>query len=133
MAEEQNQEHGQQSNSDRNSDDEQRRRTNPRRKRTIRLIVIALIVVTVIVAIPIYAYYSVRESTDDAQVDGHIVPISPRIAGTILTVLVDDNHPVKAGQELVRLDPTDYQLTFGQAEAQVANAQAAVAESSANI
>src|SRR5947209_10185940 len=121
MAEEQNQEHGQQSNSDRNSDDEQRRRTNPRRKRTIRLIVIALIVVTVIVAIPVYAYYSVRESTDDAQVDGHVIPISPRISGNILSVLVNDNQRVRAGQELVRLDPADYKVGVAQSEAELAS------------
>ena len=45
------------------------KRANPRRKRTIRFVVLALIVVAVIVTIPIYAYYSVRESTDNAQVD----------------------------------------------------------------
>lgn len=117
----------------RTDSDAERRRTNPRRKRTIRFIILAILVVTVIAAIPIYAYYSVRESTDDAQVDGHIVPISARISGTILEVLVDDNSPVRAGQELVRLDPTDYQLTYNQAQAQVANAEAAVTESSVNV
>ncbi|MBV9304033.1 MAG: HlyD family secretion protein [Acidobacteriaceae bacterium] len=111
----------------------ERRHSNPRRKRTIRFIVLAILVVALIVSIPIYAYYSVRESTDDAQVDGHVVPISPRIAGTIIAVLVNDNHPVKAGQELVRLDPTDYQLAYDQAEAQLAVAEAAVAESSVNV
>jgi membrane fusion protein, multidrug efflux system len=113
--------------------DSERRRANPRRKRTIRFIVLALLVVALIAAIPIYAYYSVRESTDDAQVDGHIVPISPRISGTIRSVLVDDNQAVKAGQELVRLDPADYQVAYGQAEAQLANAEASVTESTVNV
>lgn len=110
-----------------------RRRRNPRRKRTIRFIVLAILVVAAIAAIPIYAYYSVRESTDDAQVDGHIVPISPRISGTILEVLVNDNQPVKAGQELVRLDPADYQVALQQAKAQLANAEANVTESTVNV
>lgn len=109
------------------------RRRNPRRKRTIRFIVLAILVVAAIAAIPIYAYYSVRESTDDAQVDGHIVPISPRISGTILEVLVNDNQPVKAGQELVRLDPADYQVALQQAKAQLANAEANVTESTVNV
>ncbi len=109
------------------------RRMNPRRKRTIRFIILAFLVVAVIAAIPIYAYYSVRESTDDAQVDGHIVPISPRIGGTILEVLVNDNEPVKVGQELVKLDPADYQVAYDQAKAQVENAVASVAESSVNV
>ena len=64
---------------------------------TIRFVLLALIVVAAIVAIPVYAYYSVRETTDDAQVDGHIIPISPRINGTIIEVLVNDNQLVKAG------------------------------------
>jgi membrane fusion protein (multidrug efflux system) len=110
-----------------------KRRTNPRRTRTIRFIVLAFLVVALIAAIPIYTYYSVRESTDDAQVDGHIVPISPRISGTIIAVLVEDNQPVKAGQELVKLDPADYQVAYEQAQAQLANAEASVAESTVNV
>ncbi len=117
----------------RNERDLESKRANPRRKRTIRFIVLAVLVVALIAAIPIYAYYSVRESTDDAQVDGHIVPISPRINGTILAVLVDDNQPVKAEQELVKLDPADYQVAYSQAQAQLANAEAAVAESNVNV
>jgi membrane fusion protein (multidrug efflux system) len=106
---------------------------DPRRKRTIRFILLALLVIAVIVAIPVYAYYSVRESTDDAQVDGHIVPISARINGTILSVLVNDNQPVNAGQDLVRLDPADYQVALAQAEAQLASAQANILESTVNV
>ena len=117
----------------RHDGDSDKRRTNPRRKRTIRFIVLAVLVVALIASIPIYTYYSVRESTDDAQVDGHIVPISPRISGTIVAVLVEDNQPVKAGQELVKLDPADYQVAFEQAQAQLANAEAGLAESAANV
>ena len=89
---------------------------------------LALLVVAAIIAIPVYAYYSARESTDDAQVDGHVVPISPRISGTIIEVLVNDNQYVKAGDPLVRLDPADYQVAQAQAEAQLANAQASTTE-----
>ena len=59
-------------------------------------------------AIPVSAYYAGRESTDDAQVDGDIVPISARITGTVIEILIHDNEAVKAGQPLVRLDPADY-------------------------
>ncbi len=109
------------------------KRSNPRRKRTIRFVLLALVVVAAIVAIPVYAYYSVRESTDDAQVDGHIVPISPRVSGTIISVLVNDNQPVKAGQELVRLDPADYQVAEQQAQAQLASSEANTSESQQNV
>lgn len=105
----------------------------PRRKRAIRFIILALVVVGIIIAIPIYAYYSVRESTDDAQVDGHVIPISPRVNGTIMSVLVNDNQQVKAGQELVRLDPADFQVALQQARAQLATAEANTTESSVNV
>jgi membrane fusion protein (multidrug efflux system) len=127
-----------QQNQDKNQGDRQnnsapQKKSNPRRAKTIRFVVLALIVVGVIAAIPIYAYYAVRETTDDAQVDGHLVPISPRIGGTIVSVLVNDNQPVKAGQELVRLDPADFQVALDQAEAQVATAEANTIESSVNV
>lgn len=110
-----------------------KRPSSPRRKRAVRLIILAVIVVAIIVAIPIYAYYSVRVSTDDAQVDGHIMPISPRISGTILNVLVNDNQSVKAGQELVELDPADYKVALQQDEARLASAQASLLESRQNV
>ena len=116
-----------------NDSESRKRPRNPRRSKAVRLVVLALIVVGVIAAIPIYAYYSVRESTDDAQVDGHLVPISPRITGTIISVLVNDNQSVKAGQELVRLDPADYQVALEQAEAQLATRAGEHLESSVNV
>jgi membrane fusion protein (multidrug efflux system) len=90
-------------------------------------------VVAIIVAIPVYSYYSVRESTDDAQVDGHVIPISPRIGGNVLSVLINDNQGVRAGQELVRLDPADYKVAVAQAEAQVSSSEADTLESEQNV
>lgn len=112
---------------------EKRKRSDPRRKRTVRLIVIAVLVVAIIVAIPVYTYYSVRESTDDAQVDGHVIPISPRISGNVLSVLINDNQSVKAGQELVRLDPADYKVAVAQAEANLSGSEADTLESEQNV
>ena len=68
-------------------------------------------------------YYHNRESTDDAQVDGHITPIASKIYGRVGQVLVDDNQPVKAGQVLVKIDPRDYQASLDQAKAQLALAE----------
>ncbi len=107
--------------------------TNGSRKRNIRFILLAVLVVAALVSIPIYAYYSARESTDDAQVDGHLVPISPRVAGTITQVLVNDNQLVKAGDPLVKLDKADYDVAEAQAEAQLLNAQASTSESDVNV
>src|SRR5580704_15079917 len=55
-------------------------------------------VVLVAIATGLLLYFDNRESTDDAQVDGHITPIASKIYGRVASVLVDDNQPVKAGQ-----------------------------------
>src|SRR5579863_4998079 len=65
----------------------------------------------------LFLYYHNRESTDDAQVDGHITPIASKIYGKVASVLVDDNQAVKAGQLLVKIDARDYQSAVDQAKA----------------
>ncbi len=70
------------------------------------------------------AYYHDRVSTDDAQVDGHVVPIASKIYGTVAEVLIKDNQQVKAGQVLVRIDPRDYQARLDQARAALSLAEA---------
>jgi membrane fusion protein, multidrug efflux system len=72
----------------------------------------------------IWRYYSIRESTDDAQIDGHITPISSRVSGTVTAVNFNDNSFVQAGQVLVQLDPKDYEVAVQRAEAELADAQA---------
>jgi membrane fusion protein (multidrug efflux system) len=74
-----------------------------------------------------------RESTDDAQVDGHIAPISAKVSGSVLQVLVDVNYQVKAGQVLVRLDPRDYQARVDQLQAALASAEAQASAAHANV
>ena len=72
----------------------------------------------------VWRYYSVRQSTDDAQIDGHISPISSRVSGTVLRVLHDENETVQAGTLLIELDPKDYQVAVDRARADLANAEA---------
>src|SRR5271168_4763947 len=71
----------------------------------------------------LFLYYHNRESTDDAQIDGHITPIASKIYGRVAQVLVDDNQAVKAGQVLVKIDSGDYQAALDQAKAAVALAE----------
>jgi len=87
-----------------------------------RALVWALAAVAILTIVLIYHYYN-RVSTDDAQVDGHLVPMSSKIYGEIAEVRVDDNQPVKAGQVLVRIDPRDYQARVDQAKAALALAE----------
>ena len=71
----------------------------------------------------LFFYYHNRESTDDAEVDGHITPVAAKVYGRVAQVLVDDNQQVKAGQILVKIDPRDYQASLDQAKAAVALAE----------
>src|SRR5579864_6207851 len=72
--------------------------------------------VLLLALIGLIAYYHNRESTDDAQVDGHITPVASKIYGRVAEVLVNDNEPVKAGQVLVKIDPRDYQASADRSE-----------------
>jgi membrane fusion protein (multidrug efflux system) len=71
-------------------------------------------------------YYRDRVSTDDAQVDGHLVPVASRVYGSVEQVLVQDNQAVKEGDLLVRIDPKDTEVKVAQARAGLAQAQAQV-------
>jgi membrane fusion protein, multidrug efflux system len=73
------------------------------------------------------------QSTDDAQVDGHIAPVAPKIAGNVTDVLVNDNQQVKLGQLLLRIDPRDYQARVDQARAALAVAMSQAAGASAGV
>jgi len=79
--------------------------------------------VLLVLLISLFLYYQNRESTDDAQVDGHITQISSKVYGRVGEVLVNDNQQVKAGQTLVKLDPRDLQAAVDQAKAQLALAE----------
>jgi membrane fusion protein, multidrug efflux system len=75
------------------------------------------------VAIGLFLYFYDRETTDDAQVDGHITPVASKIYGRIAKVLVTDNEAVRAGQLLAQIDPGDYQAAADQAKAALALAE----------
>ena len=94
----------------------------PGRRLGLRTLALGGAFVLVAVAVTAYFYYRNRVSTDDAEVDGHIVPIASKVYGSVAEVLVDDNQQVKAGQVLVRIDPRDYQAKVDQARAALAMA-----------
>jgi membrane fusion protein (multidrug efflux system) len=89
-----------------------------------RLIMLIAALAIVAGSIVVWRYFAVRETTDDAQIDGHITPISARVGGTVLTVHVTDNQVVKAGTVLIEIDPRDYRIALQKAEAEFADAQA---------
>jgi membrane fusion protein, multidrug efflux system len=73
------------------------------------------------------------ESTDDAQVDGHIMPLSARINGYVLEVPMMEGQLVHAGDVLVTIDPQDYKVSVNQAQAAFADALASAASSRFNV
>lgn len=75
-------------------------------------------------ALAFWLYSRTYESTDDAQVDGHLNGITTRIEGDVKAVHVEENQSVQAGDVLVELDPRDYEVAVEQAQAQLLKAQA---------
>ena len=93
----------------------------------LKWLVLILVLVVGGSALGLWRHFAVRETTDDAQIDGHIIPVSARVSGTVLEVNVNDNQSVEAGQVLVKLDPKDYQTAVEHARADLAMAEAVAA------
>jgi len=96
------------------------KRSNSRRN-------IAIVVVVLILAVAgffLWRYLGSYESTDDAQVDAHLYPVSSRVSGYVTKVNVDDNQYVQKGTVLVEIDPKDYEVAVEQAKANLASAEA---------
>jgi membrane fusion protein (multidrug efflux system) len=74
-----------------------------------------------------------HESTDDAQIDGHIMPLSSRINGQVMEVRVQQGQFVHAGDILAVIDPAGYKITEAQARARLADAEANAASSHLNV
>jgi membrane fusion protein (multidrug efflux system) len=106
-----------------------------------RVALVALLVLGLTALAPFaWTYLQSYESTDDAQIDGHIDPLSSRIDGTVIRVHVENNDRVKAGELLVEIDPRDYEVAVAQAKArlelvlaQVASAKQDYASALANV
>jgi membrane fusion protein, multidrug efflux system len=94
------------------------------RKRSRKVLISAMVLVLLVAGFFVWRYLSSYESTDDAQGDLHIYPVSARISGYVIRVNVDDNQWVQKGDVLVEIDPTDYQVALAQARANLANAEA---------
>jgi len=98
-----------------------------------RKVQVTLAVVVLVIALLVWWYTSLFESTDDAQVDGHLNQISARISGQVLKVNFEDNQFVKAGTVLVEIDQTDYRVAYDRALAEQAEASAAAAAAQVGV
>jgi membrane fusion protein, multidrug efflux system len=95
---------------------------SPRIKR--RIVFLPAVLVLVVGGVFLWRYLSSYESTDDAQADVHLYPVSARISGYVVKVNVDDNQWVEKGSVLVEIDPKDYEVGVAQAQANLASAVA---------
>ncbi len=108
-------------------------RREPEKKGKVWPIVSVVLVILAAVGYYVWTTTSAREATDDAQVDGHIAPISPRVGGTVIDIKVTDNQEVRAGDVLFQIDPADYKVAVAQAAAELADAQAAAQGAQSNV
>src|ERR1700736_5634600 len=81
----------------------------------------------------LWRYLNSYESTDDAQIDGHLNSVSARVSGHVLKVLINDNQYVEAGTPLVEIDPRDYQVAVNRAKAAYQDALATAASVQVNV
>lgn len=104
----------------------------PLRKRLLLLaMTIVLLTIGLIYGVPYYYYAASHEWTDNAIIEGHIIQVSPQVAGHIFKVYVSDNQEVQKGDLLVEIDPRDYaaRLAHARAVLQAANAKLGAAQS----
>ncbi|MGA2536529.1 MAG: HlyD family secretion protein [Terracidiphilus sp.] len=96
-------------------------------------IIVVVLVILVVVGVAVWWHSTFSEDTDDAQVNGHLIQISSRIAGQVIKVYVDENQLVKAGDTIAELDPKDFDVAVENAEASLAVARANAAAANVNI
>jgi membrane fusion protein (multidrug efflux system) len=91
------------------------------------------LIALVIVGFFLWRYFASYESTDDAQIDGHVNSISARVSGHVISLNVQDNQYVEAGTLLAEIDPADYQVSVQRAQADYDDAKATADAASVDI
>ncbi len=102
-------------------------------KKSRRGLIIVVVLILLIAGGAFYWHSTFSEDTDDAQINGHLIQISSRIAGTVVKVNVDENQYVNKGTVIAELDPADYQVAVDNAEAALASAVANAEAARVNV
>jgi membrane fusion protein, multidrug efflux system len=105
----------------------------PKRRSYKRWIFLASLVALAVAGAFLWRYLSGFESTDDAQVDVHLYPVSARISGYIQKVHAEDNQWVDEGSTLVEIDPRDYEVALARAQAGLDTSQATAKSSNIEV
>jgi len=125
--------HGEEWREEEHSSRRQRARSYFQQHPAARWLLLLVVIGAIVSLVRVWRYYSVRESTDDAQIDGYIYPVSARVSGTAIKVNFDDNTYVEKGTVLAELDPTDYQVALQRAQADLADAEATATAARTNV
>jgi len=102
------------------------------RRRLVLPILLILAALGALWAFKQWSYGRGHESTDDAAVDGHLIPVLAKVSGYVQSVSVSDNDHVGADSLLVQIDPSEYRVRVAQAEADLAAAQASAGGAGSN-
>jgi membrane fusion protein, multidrug efflux system len=109
----------------------ERLRTHTKRRRN--MLILGGLLVLLVGSVLLWRYLASYESTDDAQVDVHLYPVSARISGYVIKVNVADNQYVEQGTVVAEIDPKDYQVAVDQARANLASAEATAQSLDINV
>lgn len=107
----------------------QKKKSNPKRKKLL----IGLGAVVVIIAVVFIILSIGHEKTDNAQLDGNIVPVRASVAGYVDAVFFTDNQHVKQGDTLAIIRSDDYAAMVAQSEAALATAKASLEAAKAGM
>jgi len=118
---------------ERTREEEEAAARTAQRKTRIKKIAPIVAVVLAVGALLWWLHARQYEDTDDAQIDGHISQIGPRIGGYVSAVRVEDNQEVQQGQPLVEIDPRDYEVGLARARAEFADSEAQAAAAKYNV
>jgi membrane fusion protein (multidrug efflux system) len=102
------------------------------KRRIVLPIVVAIVALGLIWAVKQWSYGRAHESTDDAAVDGHLVPVLAKVGGYVQAVTVNDNDHVRVDSLLVQIDPSEYRVRLAQADADLQAAQASAGGAGTN-
>jgi len=107
--------------------------TNETSKRAVRLAGIGLCAVAAVAGGLYYLHSRAYQSTDNAFLEGDVVQVSPRIAGQVLRVCVQDNQHVNRGDLIAEIDARDYEARAAEAHAGLAAATARASGAESNL
>lgn len=97
-----------------------------------RIVILSFLIVIAVGVSSLWLMGHGKETTDDATLEAHVIPISPKVSGYITMLNIRDNQPVRQGDVLVEIDPRDYALRLAAAQANLASAEVSARNAATN-